>query len=133
MLYFFHILCYNNLLPDFPRHTEVKNLKKKNKKYRHLSNEETLRRAAIFVLALYVILTVSFYFLAGEQLRIRQSRGEISAAPADTGTVELVDGSSVEQIFCPNIQRLESVSVQWGTYYRENSGTVTMEIGRAHV
>lgn len=128
MLYFFHILCYNNLLPDFPRHTEVKNLKKKNKKYRHLSNEETLRRAAIFVLALYVILTVSFYFLAGEQLRIRQSRGEISAAPADTGTVELVDGSSVEQIFSPNIQRLESVSVQWGTYYRENSGTVTMAL-----
>lgn len=103
-------------------------MKKNPKKHLHLSNEETLRRVSICALALYVLLTVSFYFLAGEQLKIRQSRGEISAAPAYTGTVELVDGTSVEQIFCSNIQRLESVSVQWGTYYRENSGTVTMAL-----
>ena len=34
----------------------------------------------------------------------------------------------VEQSFAARIQRLESVSVQWGTYYRPNAGTITMEL-----
>lgn len=47
---------------------------------------------------------------------------------AETGTTELVQGAVIEQIFIPQIQRLKSVSVQWGTYYRPNVGTVTMEL-----
>ena len=48
--------------------------------------------------------------------------------PAESGTVELVKGTMVEQAFTAHIQRLESVSVQWGTYYRPNAGTVTMDL-----
>lgn len=46
----------------------------------------------------------------------------------ESGTVELVQGASVVQNFSVPIQRLQSISVQWGTYYRANSGTVRMEL-----
>ncbi len=47
---------------------------------------------------------------------------------SDSSTVELTAGSMVEQTFTLKIQQLETVSVQWGTYYRPNAGTVTMEL-----
>lgn len=78
--------------------------------------------------AAYVVLALAFFFLAGEQLHLRQSRGELTLPAAESGTVELVRGAAVEQSFTVDIQRLQSVSVQWSTYYRTNAGTVTMEL-----
>lgn len=80
------------------------------------------------VLAIYLLLTMAFYFLAGDQLHLRQSRGTFAMPTAEAGTVELIEGAMVEQSFAVNIQRIQSVSVQWGTYYRQNAGTVTMEL-----
>jgi len=88
----------------------------------------TLRRLAACLVLGYLILTVLFYFLAGEQLHLRVSRGNLELPAAEAGTVELCQGAVVEQIFTVKIQRLETVSVQWGTYYRPNTGTVTMEL-----
>lgn len=87
-----------------------------------------LRRLAGGVLAGYLVLTVLFYFLAGEQLHLRQSRGDLDLPAADSGTVELTAGSVVEQRFTAEIQRLEQIDVQWGTYYRANSGSVLVEL-----
>lgn len=87
-----------------------------------------LGRLSAAVLPGYVLLIVLFYFLAGEQLHLRESRGNMGLPPADSGTVELTAGSSVEQAFTMKIQRLESVSVQWGTYYRPNAGTILLEL-----
>ncbi len=78
----------------------------------------------------YLVLAVLFYFLAGEQLHLRQSRGNLERPAAEAGTMELCQGTVVEQMFTLKIQRLETVSVQWGTYYRPNAGTVTMELWR---
>lgn len=78
--------------------------------------------------ALYWLLIVAFYFLAGDQLHLRQSRGNLTMPGAESGTVELVQGAVIEQAFTIKIQRLQTVSVQWGTYYRSNAGTVTMEL-----
>ena len=89
-----------------------------------------LRRIFLTVLAVYALLIVSFYFLAGDQLRYRESRGNLELLPADAGAAELAQGVVVEQVFHAKIQRLESVAVQWGTYYRPNFGTVTMELVR---
>lgn len=79
----------------------------------------------------YWLLIVAFFFLAGDQLHLRQSRGELSLPTAESGTVELTQGAVVEQTFTVKIQRLQTVSVQWGTYYRPNAGTVTMELWNA--
>lgn len=85
-------------------------------------------KICITIFAIYCMLVIAFYFLAGEQLHLRQSRGEFSLPSAEAGTVELVQGCVVEQIFSVKVQRLESVSIQWGTYYRANSGTITVEL-----
>lgn len=87
-----------------------------------------LRQLAAVLLLGYLAAVVLFYFLAGEQLHLRESRGNIDSLPAESGTVELTTGNSVEQRFTAEIQRLEEISVQWGTYYRQNTGTVLMEL-----
>lgn len=63
------------------------------------------------LMAVYLLLVVAFYFLAGEQLHFRASRGELALPAAEAGTVELAQGALVEQTFSAKIQRLESVSV----------------------
>ena len=87
-----------------------------------------LRRLAAALVLGYVLFVFLFYFLAGEQLHLRESRGNLSLPAAESGTVELAAGNVVEQIFTVKIQRLEKISVQWGAYYRPNAGTVVMEL-----
>lgn len=87
-----------------------------------------LRRLAGVLLIGYIAAVVLFYFLAGEQLHLRKSRGDIDILPAESGTVELTAGCVVEQRFTMKIQRLEQLSVQWGTYYRQNAGTILVEL-----
>lgn len=85
-------------------------------------------KMSVAIFAVYWVFIGLFYILAGDQLHYRNSRGDIEILPAESGTVELVEGAIVEQFFAAHIQRLESVSVQWGTYYRPNAGIVTMEL-----
>ena len=96
-----------------------------------MSNEKPnfdLKRVAALCLILYVLLITAFYLLAGDQLHYRRSRGELAMPAAEAGTIELVQGTYVQQTFTAKIQRLESVAVQWGTYYRANAGTATMAL-----
>ena len=87
-----------------------------------------LKRICALCIAVYALLVVLLYFLMGYQLHFRDSRGNIELQTAESGTVELVQGAVVEQAFSMKIQRLREVSVQWGTYYRPNNGTATMEL-----
>lgn len=103
-------------------------LQKKRKDGETAGNIQMLCRLAAAALLAYTIFIILFYLLTGEQLHLRQSRGDLELPPSDSGTVELVAGSTVEQSFSVTIQRLERVEVQWGTYYRPNTGTVLMEL-----
>lgn len=91
-------------------------------------NLQIVRRLAAVLLLGYAVLIVLFYFLAGEQLHLRESRGDLTLPAAENGTVELIAGAVVEQTFTAEIQRLEQIDVQWGTYYRTNAGTVLLEL-----
>lgn len=97
---------------------------------RELTNAQKLKVGKIFLFlaASYVIIVVSLYFLMGSQLHYRDSRENIPMPTAEMGTTELTSNVEVEQTFSTKIIRLFSVSVQWGTYYRTNSGTVTMRL-----
>ena len=97
-----------------------------------MESDNTLNLKKIFltVIVVYAMLIVCFYYLAGDQLRFRDSRGNTELPVADIGTVELSQGATVEQTIQVNIQRLQSISVQFGGYYRENHGTITMELLR---
>ena len=103
-------------------------MRKKAVNQEQTETNSLLRRLAVVLLLGYVAAIVLFYFLAGEQLHLRDSRGNLELLPAESGTVELVAGSIVEQQFSAEIQRLEQIDVQWGTYYRQNIGTVTVEL-----
>jgi len=88
----------------------------------------SLGRLAAGLVLIYVAAIILFYFLSGEQLHLRQSRGNLALPAADSGTVELFPGSVVEQRFTTEIQRLERIDIQWGAYYRPNAGTVLAEL-----
>ena len=92
------------------------------------TNMPLLRRLALVLAIGYIAAVILFYFLAGEQLRLRQSRDNLELPTADSGTVELVSGSVVEQRFATEIQRLEQIDIQWGTYYRPNAGAILVEL-----
>lgn len=92
------------------------------------TNMPLLRRLALVLVIGYIAAVILFYFLAGEQLHLRQSRDNLELPAADSGTVELISGSVVEQRFTTKIQRLEQIDIQWGTYYRPNAGTVLAEL-----
>lgn len=94
------------------------------------SDDRRILRLLLTVLAVYAVLLVSYYFLADDQLRYRSSAGNVELISGDAGTVELSPGALVEQTFIIKIERLQSIGVQFGTYYRTNSGTVTMELCR---
>lgn len=98
----------------------------------HQNRSDTIsfRRLFLTILLLYCVLTVSFYFLAGDQLRLRSSRGNTPPIEASSAAAELSEGVVVEQRFQAQIQRLESISVQFSGFYRQNSGSVTMELWR---
>lgn len=93
-----------------------------------ISPRDFIRKVLIYIIAIYILITVGFYFLAGEQLRLRDSRSNIVMQNADMGTVELADDAIVEQAFYTDIQRIQSISVQWGTYYRNNRGTANIQL-----
>lgn len=87
-----------------------------------------IKKLSVLLVIGYLFLAVAFYYLAGYQLHFRQSLGNLEMPAAEAGTVELVQGAVVEQTFSAEIQRLQSISIQWGTYYRPNAGTVTVEL-----
>lgn len=90
--------------------------------------QQSIKKLILIVMVIYFVFVVGFYFLAGDQLRLRQSRGNIPMSNAEAATVELVQGSVVEQTIVLEIQQLQSVSVQWGAYYRTNAGTATIQL-----
>ena len=105
----------------------MQNAKKSAEKVGH-TNISLLRRLAAILIVGYVSFIVLFYFLAGEQLHLRESRGNLASQLADRVTVEMTAGSVIEQVFVLKIQRLEQVSVFWGTFARPNNGIATLEL-----
>lgn len=107
----------------------------KNKQYpKHpidKSVSNLLTRITLVCVVGYLVLVGAFYFLTGEQLYLRESRRNIPLPTADSASAELANGSYIDQHFLVDIDEIEKVSVQWGTFYRPNAGTVTMELRSA--
>ena len=101
-----------------------------NNRKSNQSTEVNIKKVILVCLSAFIFLTVSFYYLAGDQLKYRESRGNLSLPISDSITAELSNGVVVEQHFSVKIQRLSSVSVQMETFYRDNSGLVTVSLLR---
>ena len=87
-----------------------------------------LRRITLICVVGYLLLVGIFHFLTGEQLYLRESRRNVELPTADSGATELFAGNTVDQHFLVDIDEIQQISVQWGTYYRPNAGTIVMEL-----
>jgi len=92
--------------------------------------KEKIKKIFISAFAIYCALAVSFYFLAGDQLRYRDSRRNIEMLEASTSTGEITRGVVVEQPFINYIDRLQKITFKCTTFYRENSGR--LDVGVYH-
>lgn len=89
---------------------------------------ETLKKIYITVFSVFMGLLIAFYFLAGDQLKYRDSRKNFLLTEANGTTKEVIRGVTVEQFFFNKIERLKSVSFICTTQYRQNSGTMTVRV-----
>lgn len=89
---------------------------------------QLLRRVSLACIVGYLVLVGAFYFLSGEQLYLRESRRNTERPTPDNAAVELYAGNSVDQYFMVDIDVIQQIDVQWGAYYRSNTGTVVMEL-----
>lgn len=87
-----------------------------------------LKRICAVIFIAYVVCTIAFYFLAGEQLHYRDSRGNIGMQVANAATTELTANTVVEQHFSAKIQILDELSVQWGCFNRVNHSIVSVQL-----
>lgn len=84
--------------------------------------KDTLKKIYLAALACVVVFFISFYFLTGDSLKYRDSRFNIYVGDGDIATKELNEGDVIRQNFSCNIDRLDSISFQVTTFYRENDG-----------
>lgn len=92
------------------------------------SSRVKMGRLCLTCFFMIFLLIAAFKFLAGDQLYYRDSCGNIEMQAPNAATAELCSGTVVEQSFSAPIQRLDSISVQFGSYARTNSGKITIEL-----
>ncbi|MBQ6478093.1 MAG: ABC transporter permease [Erysipelotrichaceae bacterium] len=90
--------------------------------------EKKLKKVLSVILFLYAVLAVAFYFLAGEQLKYKESIEKITMSEADAVTDEIVKGMDVTQEFVNTVDRIESVSLVFTKFYREGKGNLIVDL-----
>ncbi len=83
-------------------------------------------RICAIVFALYLVLGVAFYFIAGESLRSTQS--STSAVSSSGPLAELTVGTTLKQKFVCEYDQLDGVSLLVGTYGRTNEDTLVIKL-----
>lgn len=63
-----------------------------------------------------------------DQLHYKNSRNNINLPASEYGTIEISTGNSIRQDFTTKIDKVTSLTLQWGTYYRENTGSALIEL-----
>ncbi|MDD6579580.1 MAG: ABC transporter permease [Lachnospiraceae bacterium] len=89
---------------------------------------EILRRFYLGFILLYSCLVSVFYFLCGDQLLYRKSLSPILMKQSTSATDELSSEHTIKQVFMTAVERIDTVSIQWGTYYRQNTGTILIKL-----
>lgn len=86
------------------------------------------RQGCMAAVIAYFILVVIFYYAAGEQLYIRESRNSIEAVQGDGITEEIAADVTVRQDFVCRMDWLERFQVKFCTFGRENEGNIRIQL-----
>lgn len=90
--------------------------------------KESIKKIFIIVMIVYVVLTTLFYFLAGDQLKYKNSKHNIVMPEADSVSDELVSGVVIRQDFVAKMDRVDGVAVVFTKFYKEMDGIVGIEL-----
>ena len=92
--------------------------------------KKKILKNCLIIYAVYAALILVLYFLMGEQLHIRESRGNVKMPEQNFSLVEINKDVTAEQNFSVKIQQLRQISVRWSALSRVNSGTIRIVINR---
>ncbi len=80
----------------------------------------------IVIIMVYIVLSVAFYFIAGDSFRQSSSVTEMLSPKAVTG--ELYMGQTLDQKFRAEMDTIDSVTLLGATYARTNNDTLTVSL-----
>lgn len=82
---------------------------------------------AIFMVA-YIVFTIGLYLIAGDQFKNRISDKSIVSMDGNMPVNALQMGETVEQTFVPQMDILDSISLRFATFARQNTGTIRVKL-----
>ena len=91
-------------------------------------SSKNLKKIFISIALIYTALVVSFYFLGGDQIRYRASRGNIEMPDANAVTDEIIAGKIITQDFVNQIEHIEKMEIVFTKFYRDASGIISVSL-----
>lgn len=91
-------------------------------------NNVSLAQICTIFMLVYIVLATSLYFIAGDQFKYRVSDKSIVSVESTTPVGALQKGDIVEQTFVPKSDAIESFSLKFATFNRQNTGSVEVEL-----
>jgi len=88
----------------------------------------TLKQGCALFMAVYVVFTVGLYLIAGDAFKYQVSDQSIVSVEGNTPIGALQKGDSVEQTFTPQTNILDSFSLKFATFGRQNTGSVRVKL-----
>ncbi len=88
----------------------------------------TLAQKCTAFILVYFALSIALFFIAGDQFKYKKSDQGIVSADATAPVGELLKGTSVEQAFIAKTDTVDSISLLFATYERQNTGTVQVKL-----
>lgn len=90
--------------------------------------EVNLKKCCLYLLLVYMIAVFVFYFAAGEQLFVRDSKNNINSIIGEGAMAELLQGESYSQEFPIKMDYLTGLRIQLSTFARQNTGSVFVRL-----
>ena len=90
--------------------------------------KDKIKKIYLIVLAIYVALVTSFYFIAGERLWYSESSEKIKMLDADSITPEINKDTRISQTFKSTIDRIDRFEFVFTKGYQEGNGRVTIVV-----
>ena len=87
-----------------------------------------IRNCFVILFLSILVFSRAFWFQAKDQLKYSDSNRNIEMLSATNGVCELSDGITITQTFVNEIEMIDSIEVQWATFYRKNTGYVNIEV-----
>ena len=84
----------------------------------------------LILIAVFWFVAVGIRLIAGDKFLYKVSAGNKELQPIESGIQELCENVTIEQTLSTRIERIETVSVYFYNFGRQNAGTVTVLLKR---